>query len=159
MFYGPWRDSSIVRRAAVAALVLIADASCGPSRGDFDRVAQHLPEDGAPLVAALTEYQRAHGRSATSLRDLPPEVLAQIPRRTKPPGWDPGGPEWEWDYRAASGVEDLGSCGAGDHAWALFVRTSGAHESCLILYVPDKNYAKGGWFTERWGEWAYCCNW
>ena len=148
-----------MRRELAVLAVAIGAVGCGPSRADFDRVARRLPEDGAPIVSALLEYERVHGMPAASLEDLQGDVLTSIPRRTKPAGWDPRGPEWTWAYREGAAIADLGTCGMGEHRWVLFVQTSGAEACCYVLYTPDEHYSKGGWFTEDWDDWAYCCSW
>jgi hypothetical protein len=101
---------------------------------------------GRVLVSAIEAYEKTHGRPPSTLQDLAPDFLPEIPSTGMPTYPD-------WEYAAGEEAHKWN-----DNPWVLYMKcSSGGINWDMFLYFPNLNYPKngyGGWL-ERIGDWAY----
>lgn len=119
---------------------------CYLSRSVWRHAVSRFERGSAPLVQAIEAYQKEKGRPPSSLEDLVPSYLKEVPSTgfaTSP------------KYRYIEGEK---AREYSENPWVLVVSPP-CHVMGfdLLLYFPRQNYPTigyGGWL-ERFGAWAY----
>lgn len=112
---------------------------------------EQLAQRSAPLVEAITGYERRYGHPPSTLQALIPEFLAAVPGAA-------GSPHSAYEYRVCGADERADMAGCNGNPWILRLSTpSGPINFDEFLYYPLQNYPESndlGWL-ERIEDWAY----
>lgn len=103
-----------------------------------------LADRSSTLVEAIKQYERETGTPPTTIADLVPRYLAEVPHTGMS-----AYPKYE--YARAPGM-----C-MGDNAWNVIMFVGEALSFDMFIYCPNQNYPRaiGGNWIERIGAWAY----
>ncbi len=140
------RCMSLAVLAGATLLVVLSLFSLKTADGIRQRGFERLAREAAPLVAAIHEYSREHGRPPGSLD----EVQVNYPSGHVIKGGELPG------FVYLSGDQAIERYHR--NPWILMLRTpTGPLRWDMFVYYPQQNYPSlghGGWL-ERIGEWAY----
>ena len=105
-----------------------------------------LAQNSEPLVQAIKNYESQHASPPSSLDELVPDFLSEIPNTGM-------GAYPEYEYKVGEEAQKFAQ-----DEWCLVVQTPlGGLNWDIFIYLPSQDYPEYGYggYLEKVGDWAY----